>query len=124
MWAAFAMGLVIRARLARWTLAVVVVHLSILLVGIFLVGILLAVLLASIIAMIMTVSMGRSSAMRHPPTTAEEMVAPSPRVRRTLWTLLVFAHGLGLGFVVAILSEKRVSRALLLKASNEVPEGS
>jgi hypothetical protein len=121
-WAAFVVGFVVGAGVARRTFAVViiVIHLGVLRV------IVLGVLLAGrVLVLIVTAFVRGSSTIRHSPTTAEELLTPSPRTEGFLRTLVVFAAlMLVLGLIVPMLGEEWVLRALLLKVCDEVPEGS
>jgi hypothetical protein len=122
-WATLTVCFIVGSGVARRSFAVILlVHFSI-----FLVVCLVVLLASSVLVMLVTVPLREASAMRHAHTATEELVTPSPgaeKILRTLRAVLVFALVLGFGLVVAALSKVRVSRALLLEASDEIPEGS
>ena len=65
---------------------------------------------------------GRGSTVRNSPVTTEELMTPSPRVE---WRrVLTFVALTVLVIAVVILTKERVVVALLLEASEEIPEGS
>jgi hypothetical protein len=65
---------------------------------------------------------GRGSTVRNSPVTAEELMTPSPRAE---WRrVLAFVTLTVLVVAIAILTKERMVVALLLEASEEIPEGS